>query len=213
MRLPIDREGRLDRGRLIHAWFEMVEWLDEAPPSDEALLATAAALATGHDARRLLPEFREALARPAVHALLSRATFEEPCPAGPEAVVHAGPQVKDPRWKVWRERSFAYRQGSMLLTGKIDRLVVLYDGQRPLGADVLDFKTDAVDPSQPRGIDARVEVYRPQLEAYRLAAARLVGLEPSQVCTRLVFTEAGVVRTLTAPRPTDRLVQKGLPLE
>lgn len=69
-----------------------------------------------------------------------------------------------------RERSFAIRDGDIILNGTFDRLVVLYDGNRIMGADVLDYKTDDVPGDDPRAVDARVAQYRPQLEA--IAARR-----------------------------------------
>ena len=48
--------------------------------------------------------------------------------------------MKMPRWELHRERSFAVRDGDVILSGTFDRLVVLYDGDRAVGADVLDYK-------------------------------------------------------------------------
>ena len=192
-----------DRGSLMHAWLELIEWLDGGPldggPPDEALLRRqAASMALGGlDVESLLAEFRRALDRPALRALLTRATYEEkPSAPGPEAMMHAGPTVSRPRWQVWRERPFALREGDAILSGKIDRLVVLFDGDRPVAADVLDFKTDAVPAGDREALEARVEFYRPQLDAYRRGAARLVGLDASKILARLVFTGPGVVRAV-----------------
>jgi len=71
---------------------------------------------------------------------------------------------------------------------------VLYDGGRPVGADVIDFKSDAVSLDSPEALEARVEVYRPQLEAYRGAVVSLTGLPAEKISARLVFSEAGCVR-------------------
>ena len=116
-----------------------------------------------------------------------------------------------PRWEVWREKPFVLREDDVILSGSIDRLVVLYDGDRPVGADVLDFKTDVLPagpvsplPSAGEGqgvrvsaaLAARIEFYRPQLAAYRRAAARLFGLAPDRVSARLVFTELGEVHSV-----------------
>jgi ATP-dependent helicase/nuclease subunit A len=97
---------------------------------------------------------------------------------------------------VWREKPFVLREEDVILSGSIDRLVVLYDGDRAVGADVLDFKTDVLPAGDPAAIAARIEFYRPQLAAYRRAAARLLGLEPDRVSARLVFTELGEVRNV-----------------
>ena len=74
--------------------------------------------------------------------------------------------------------------------------LLLMDGDRPVAADLVDFKTDRVSPDRPEAIDARVAHYRPQLEAYRRAVARLLRLDAAQVSARLAFVEAGVVRAV-----------------
>ena len=188
-----------DRGSLMHAWLELVEWLDDGEPGDALLREKAATMTTGDlNVEALAVDFRRALDRPAIRALLTRATYQKkPSGRGPEAILHAGPTMSQPRWEVWRERPFALRDAEAILAGRIDRLVVLFDGEQPVAADVLDFKTDAVGARDREALDARVEFYRPQLEAYRRAAARLVGLDPSKTLARLVFTEPGVVRVVS----------------
>jgi len=109
------------------------------------------------------------------------------------AAVHAGPSIGQPVWRVFRELPFAVREEDMLLSGRIDRLVVLHDGDRPVAADLLDFKTDAISPGDSAALEARTAFYRPQLAAYRRAAARLAGLPPERISARLVFTEPGVL--------------------
>ena len=110
--------------------------------------------------------------------------------------MHAGAGTEIPRWELYRERSFAVRDEDVVLSGTFDRLVVLYDGDRAVGADVLDYKTDDVPGDDPQAIDARVEQYRPQLEAYRRAAIRLLGLSPARVSARLLFVGPGIIRSI-----------------
>jgi ATP-dependent helicase/nuclease subunit A len=110
--------------------------------------------------------------------------------------VHATAEIGKAGWKLYRERSFAVRDDDGLLSGQFDRLVVLYDGDRAAGADVLDYKTDKLPADDPRAIEARVEEYRPQLEAYRRAAAKLLNLQPGQVSARLLFVGPGILRAL-----------------
>ena len=82
-----------------------------------------------------------------------------------------------------------------IVRGQIDRLVLRRDREgRVAGARVLDFKTDAVDDEA--ALDARVEHYRPQLDAYRAAVRRRHGLKAGSVEAALVFLKAGGVREL-----------------
>jgi len=125
--------------------------------------------------------------------VMTRATFERPAEPGRATLVHTSPGVARPRWQVSRECPFAVREGDAILSGKMDRLVVLCDGDRAVAADVVDFKTDAVSADDPAALESRVAWYRPQLEAYCRAAATLLGLGSDRVSARLVFTEPGLV--------------------
>lgn len=196
-RMRLDAAQSLDRGSLMHAWFEAIEWLDtQRPNRGELEKLGQSVILTALDLTSLIDDFERALARPAMSALLTLATYRQPARHAADGGVCLRPGLARPRWKVWRERPFALREGDTILSGKIDRLVVLYDGDQAVAADLVDFKTDAVSVDEPRAIDARVAHYRPQLEAYRRAVARLLGLDAGQASARLAFVEAGVVRAV-----------------
>ncbi len=193
-RLRLDAAAALDRGTLVHAWFEQIEWLDGGPPDDAALVAVAERLFRGKlDVAAHLADFRAALCRPAIRAALTRATYEQIAEGQAATPVHAGEHVRQPRWGVHRELPFAVRESDVLVSGQMDRLVVLYDGDRAVGADLLDFKTDTLPAGDAAALADRVEVYRPQLNAYRRAAARRLGLSADRVSARLVFVVPGAV--------------------
>ncbi|MHB1034565.1 MAG: UvrD-helicase domain-containing protein [Pirellulales bacterium] len=192
-RLRLDTREALDRGTLMHAWFEQIGWLEDGEPDEAVLREVAGDLALGgFDISELISQFRQMLGRPAVRAVLSRSGYEQAARSS-AGVFAAIAGLTQPRWEVERERSFAVRDADAILSGQIDRLVVLYDGPSPVAAEVIDFKTDAVPKDDPKAIEARVEVYRPQLEAYRRAVGTLLGLDASRVSARLVFVEPGVV--------------------
>ncbi|MEI8374292.1 MAG: UvrD-helicase domain-containing protein [Planctomycetota bacterium] len=190
-----ERGQSLDRGILLHAWFEQIHWLEDGEPDDDTLNRVARALKLDHlDLTQLVAQFRAALQKPAVDHALRLATYRQPEDHGGGCRVHVASGMKMPRWEIQRERSFAIRDDDVILSGIFDRLVVLYDGDRAVGADVLDYKTDDLPADDPRAVDARVKHYRPQLEAYRRAAAKLLGLEPASVSARLLFTGPGISR-------------------
>jgi ATP-dependent exoDNAse (exonuclease V) beta subunit len=166
-----------ERGSLVHAWFEAVEWSDDGIPPEPALREIAR---KQHFAADKLPgelkKFAAMLARPAIRAALSRAAYDDP---------KAGP----PELKVSRERRFAVRQGDRLVTGAIDRLVEVYRGSQLVTAEILDFKTDAI--ADAAALAKAVEFYRPQIEAYRDAVASQTGLDRRMVAARLLFVERG----------------------
>ena len=137
-------------------------------PGDAVLAEQRGRLGDGDlDVRRLLEQFHRSLGHPSVRRALSRQTYLQPASGVNDAAVHADPAMQAPRWQVYRERSFAIRDGATLLNGFIDRLVVLFDGDRPAAADIIDYKTDAVDADDPARRAERVQVYRPQLAADR----------------------------------------------
>ncbi len=173
-------EEALRWGTLVHAWLEVIEWLDPdlgaADPELEARLAgVARRLEPGWEpARTRLPGFLDQMERDPLRSLLSAASYPE------------GSRVE-------RELPFLSRQGAHLLSGIVDRVVLIpgRDGKWER-AQVIDFKTDAVRPPDagPKGDtpslpdpgsegDARprspaesaADRYRPQLEAYRNAIA------------------------------------------
>jgi ATP-dependent exoDNAse (exonuclease V) beta subunit len=90
--------------------------------------------------------------------------------------------------QVERERRFLVCDVAKILNGSFDRVVWLGDGDRVVAADVLDFKTDDILPGDLAALTARTEYYRPQMEAYRRAVARLGQLPVEYIATRLVFT-------------------------
>lgn len=166
-------EDALARGSRWHAWFERIEWLEDFRDDDAALLAHACALGLGGD--RLehdLAEFRAALERPNLRRALARREQAE----------------------VWRERRFAliFDAGTLdarLVTGAFDRVVIERAAGRPARAEILDFKTGSVAAGE---LGARLEHYRPQLETYRAALARIAALEPAAITTKLFFVESDV---------------------
>ncbi|NLY02159.1 MAG: UvrD-helicase domain-containing protein [Rhodopirellula sp.] len=192
-RLRLDAGKATTRGTLIHKWMELIEWIEDGIPSEDQLqVAARDVAAVGIDTREAMRQFHAMLTRPQTIAVLSRGTYATPPSAAMPSAVHAVKGIAQPRWEVQRERGFAVRDGDTILAGQIDRLVVLYDGDHPVGADILDFKTDQLrdDPLQ---VQTRVEHYRSQLEAYRKATAKFLDLPVERVSARLVFLEPGLV--------------------
>ena len=161
-----------DRGSLIHACFEQIEWLDDGPPSRDALRKSIAGQASGSiDVDSAIDEFLRMLTFGDTPALLSRARYAS----------HSG------ELRVRREHDFARidDQGRMM-QGSIDRLVLMYDDGQPVAADIIDFKTDA-------DIAGAAERHRDQLLAYRDAASRIFKIDPAQISARLLMVKDGTI--------------------
>lgn len=171
----------MDRGTLVHAWLEEVEWIEDGLPDRERLrhIARRVAPASGSaevDARAdWLVEQVEA---PAIRRALARDRY----PASAHVVVE-------------NELPFIRRDGDALVEGIIDRLVLVRERGRVVRAEVLDYKTDAVEPSDDRALSDLAERYRPQLTAYARAVGEMFGLDPDAVDTTLVLVGAGRVVT------------------
>jgi ATP-dependent exoDNAse (exonuclease V) beta subunit len=175
-----------DHGTLVHAWMEQVAWLDDGLPADASLLAIAARVAPGIAANRAdclarLATLRKQLQQPKIAAALFRAAYNHYAGSGQ---IHL---------EVLRERPFALRVGDRLLSGSIDRLVLIHRGGKLIAAEVLDYKTDALPPGDKAALAAKVEFYRPQMEAYRLAVATVYGLREQAIGLSLLFLHRGEV--------------------
>lgn len=177
-----DREARAI-GSIVHHWFEEIEWLGDAP--DEAALVESAARAGFNDslARRAAPMMLAALRRDSVRAALSLDDFLAREPIADTAVVK-------------RERAFIIRDpaspSERLLQGRFDRLVIARAAGRVVRAEVVDFKTDRMPTEADMSALAKaVEHHRPQMEAYRRAAAALLRLPVSATAATLIFTSVG----------------------
>jgi ATP-dependent exoDNAse (exonuclease V) beta subunit len=186
-------------GSLVHAWMEQIQWLDEGLPSDDTLRKVAARLASqlGHIPTKLdgpLANFRQQLAAPAVAALFDPTFYGHPENFGlSPTIVKFG---KTPLVQALCEHRFAVREADQLMSGSIDRLVLISSGSKVIAADVIDFKTDDLTAGDAAALSAKVTFYAPQIEGYRRAVATIFQLELECVAARLVFLKAGVVSQL-----------------
>ena len=171
LRLP--NQESLDRGAALHGMLEQITWLDDWQPNERVLRAIAkrAAPRRGDEwVRQMLESFAQLIKRPAVQKVL-------------------GLNGRDPNTvRVLREQPFVRFVDGAIQRGMIDRLEIETIGDKPRSATVIDFKTDMITPEQAQ---PAAEHYRPQLEAYRAAAAELLTLKPAQVRMVVLFVAAG----------------------
>ena len=165
------------RGRIVHSFFQCVQWLDDEAdrPRDEQLTQAARRTAPGQSEDRiaqLIGDFKNALAHPQVRKALTR---------------------PDGNVDLWRERPFAALVDDALIQGIFDRVVIHRSRGEPARATVLDFKTDQAPVQR---YDTLVETYRPQLAAYKTALCTILNLPQSEVEAHLLFTEEGILAKL-----------------
>lgn len=172
----------MQQGTLIHAFFEQIQWLDDTPPDEHRLVQVARRLdADQQHIDHALRQFREMLARAEVRSLLSRGFYSH-------RVQSTGRPLE---LFVCREQTLMVTSEERLLFGSIDRLVLLKDGQIPVAADIIDFKTDSI--RSPDELTDRVAYYRPQLEAYARGVHRMLQIDSTQITARIVFLATGEV--------------------
>jgi ATP-dependent exoDNAse (exonuclease V) beta subunit len=173
LRLP--NEEALDRGAALHGMLEQITWLDDWQPNERILRAIAKRAAPRRgDAwvRQMLESFAHVIKSPAVQKVL-------------------GLNGRDPNTlRVLREQPFVRLVDGAIQRGMIDRLEIETIDDKPQSATVIDFKTDLITPQQGQ---QTAEHYRPQLEAYRAAAAQLLDVKPALVRMVVLFVTAGEV--------------------
>jgi ATP-dependent exoDNAse (exonuclease V) beta subunit len=185
------------RGTLMHALFEQITWLDDGTPDAQQLWRVAERLASlGLDVEQELAAFDNMLAMPEVRAVLHRSFYESPSDAALERALTAAGAGRRLRAVAHNERRFAVREERRLLSGTTDRLVLLYDDQRLVAADIVDYKTDAIASNDRVRLEQLVDHYRPQLQAYCGAVSTLYRLPLSQICARLLFLSPGTMRLI-----------------
>ena len=177
----------------MHAWFECIEWLDDATAMpEESVLRRRASELTVPDAavERLLSDFYAAIQRPETRRIFQRnAIGNVESFAAFRSAIESGQATT----KVERERTFALLHQNELVLGSIDRLVLLVQNGRPVAADIIDFKTDRFAGDRSRWIEARRLHYGPQLEEYRFAVSECFSVPIQHIGTRLLLIEADAV--------------------
>lgn len=89
---------------------------------------------------------------------------------------------------VWRERAFACVEGDQYISGTFDRVTLEKSPNGTLlSAEILDFKTDRIHGKNT--IEQATEHHKPQLEIYRQALAKIIGLPIKKIQLKLLFTD------------------------
>ena len=169
----------LDRGTRIHSWLSQIEWLEGQGPEARRWVEESPDLWRGLGKEEAAEEAKEVVSRvnQGMHWVFDRGEWTKRWAAAKDL-------------EVWREKSFAVvweREGKQeILTGTFDRVVLARDAKGiAVGAEVVDFKTDRLEGK--KETEERAEYYRPQLEAYAEAVAKLAGLAREKVTTRIAW--------------------------
>jgi ATP-dependent exoDNAse (exonuclease V) beta subunit len=197
LRSPISQA--MQRGALLHAWLEQIEWLDHGDPDEAVWRRTARHVdTTGLDIDSELQAFQEMLKRPQTRRLLSRHGYADEALLGFSKACQAELRQTHVTLRVLRERPFAIRDGDAVAHGIIDRLILFCRHDDVLAADCIDFKSDTLTVGEAASMRDAIERHRPQLRLYRQAIARQFGLDMDRITTRLLFLALGDLRQVEA---------------
>jgi ATP-dependent helicase/nuclease subunit A len=166
-----DARDALDLGVAVHQLFEKASWIDEFDVEGLVAQWSASSLLRGELKQDAADVFRRAIVAPEIRRVLTR-------PPG--------------NVTLWREKRFEVVIGNRWVSGAFDRVVVLRDQKgKALGATVLDFKSDEV--RDELALAELARQYSPQMETYRSALSRMLGLGVAKVDSKLVFVRLGNV--------------------
>ena len=170
----------LERGELVHACFEQIEWLDDGAPDP----ATWRRIAAGAGCSNELADeagtiMRRATESPSVAALFHQQATLERSEGADRVCAH-------------RETPFDLPADAGIPAGRgrVDRLHVFESDGAPVAAEIIDFKTDRLPEQDPATLGAAAERHRAQLERYASAVARMLGLPVERVACWVVLTDA-----------------------
>ena len=185
------RQGKpeaLIRGTVVHALFETLRWRDALPEVPQLRARLESLEEKPSDLDGTIQEFLAWIEAPQMSQIFDRQAqlrWAQKRWARKKAALGEidGLRVANEyRFTLFEDRP----EGLVWCSGSVDRLMTL-GGDDPTAAVIDDFKTDQIrDASH---VQERVEHYRPQLEAYRSAVARSLGLELDMVAARLIFVE------------------------
>jgi ATP-dependent helicase/nuclease subunit A len=186
--------GRV-QGTILHAWLETIEWLKAGTelPDDEQLRALASRAVTMPLAdsflRPLMAEWRALLTDARLQTIFHQADYvASSASAAWSHPLRAAVAAGTVQVQVYREQRFAYRAGDELVTGIVDRLIIIRERGLVVAAEVIDYKSDEV--ADDESIVSKCARYEPQLRQYREAIAETWKIPSELIRSRLVFLRA-----------------------
>ena len=171
-------------GTAVHDAFEQIEWLEAFEPKPQA----------NDDTNLTLDLFEQPVEGNAPS--FPHLAMTEHCPPEVKKTLNScftNPDIRTLFTKpetatvVWRERAFSYVEGDQFTNGIFDRVVIYKTQDGTISrAEIIDFKSDRIHPGNT--LEQAIEHHRPQLEAYRKALAKIVGIDESVIEIKLLFT-------------------------
>jgi ATP-dependent exoDNAse (exonuclease V) beta subunit len=186
--MPTMSGQHLEQRELLRCCFDLVQWLDQHVPTAEQLEIYLREQHPSSDPKPAIAQFLEVIKQDSIRKLLSLNAYQSLHLAQFSPADSLGLEAS--RLEVQTARRFSMSTPSGMLDGVIDRLVLIYEGDRLIGADVIDLKTERLDSSL---LQTKIAFYAPQFEAYRRAVADFTGLPLAKIAVRVVFLQAAQV--------------------
>lgn len=184
-------------GTLIHAFFEQIAWLDDYRFDPRQLREVALREVNPDELRHVsldnqIESFGKLIKTESVIRALSRSRYV----GSMQGDVNLSVQVEN-------ERPISLILDDRLISGTIDRLVILSRDGRPFAAEILDYKTDVLDPklSLRAWTNQRVEHHRPQLEIYAQVVSKMFDLPPDCIGCYLILLSGNQLAQTTIAHP------------
>lgn len=164
-------EAATQFGSEVHDAFERIEWLEGAQQSETDIPVCPDEKSTDKNVY-----FTDSTVTETLEACFKNPDIKE---------LFTKPETPT---TVWRERAFTYVEGDQFYNGIFDRVILHQDAEgKTIRAEIIDYKTDRIHASNT--IEASTEQHRPQLEAYRSALSRIIGISPERIELKLLFTD------------------------
>ncbi len=175
----------LQYGSAMHHWFESIQWLESFDAKRTKMIESARTLFGEFPYENAFRNFDMLLKSSEAIGLLSHEEY----------LVHPWWKAssKEPDTTVRCEFPFAITYEGSVLRGSIDRLVLIRQNGKLVAADVVDFKTDHFD--NETGLTEKVLHYRPQIDSYRRAVAKMFQLPLTSIRGTLFFVHGPNVIT------------------
>lgn len=169
-----------DFGTVVHLWLAQVEWRSGSAKSeldDAELRRLAEPWANSVEIGKTLRRFKKMLVEEPLSEILNHDVYlrdlRKSMPGLPEQI----------ELEVRLEQPVAGRDDNQIVTGKIDRLVLVRSAGKIIAAEIIDYKTD-ID-GDANAVEKKTERYETQMAAYRRVIASSLRID--HVSTRLLF--------------------------
>ncbi|MDO5566922.1 MAG: 3'-5' exonuclease, partial [Planctomycetia bacterium] len=188
------------RGTALHRCFQEIQWLDrDGLPNDDFLIDALEQLPGPKvDPAMIIAEFKMQCQKQEIREALSLGPLQN-ASSNSTSPVSCTKATNTPQWEVYAERPFSFtRRDGHLARGVIDRLVLLRDRGRIIGAEIIDYKSDRLEDFDSHGKITEkntllFEKYFGQLREYEKVVRRWYHLRPEMIAKKLLFVSSGIV--------------------